>query len=223
MKIVVLDGFTLNPGDLSWAALEQLGDLTVHDRTPADHILARAAGAAILLTNKTPLTAQTIRALPDLQYIGVLATGYNVVDVQAAADRDIPVTNVPTYGTHSVAQLTFALLLELCHHVQAHSDAVRRGQWSASRDFCFWNSPLIELADKTIGIIGFGRIGRQVAQIADALGMAVLAADRVKNPPPTLRRFAWAEIPDLLANADVVSLHCPLFPDCDEVALIREL
>ncbi|NLX04813.1 MAG: D-2-hydroxyacid dehydrogenase [Phycisphaerae bacterium] len=213
MKIVVLDGFTLNPGDLSWAALEQLGDLTVHDRTPADHILARAAGAAILLTNKTPLTAQTIRALPDLQYIGVLATGYNVVDVQAAADRDIPVTNVPTYGTHSVAQLTFALLLELCHHVQAHSDAVRRGQWSASRDFCFWNSPLIELADKTIGIIGFGRIGRQVAQIADALGMAVLAADRVKNPPPTLRRFAWAEIPDLLANADVVSLHCPLFPE----------
>lgn len=213
MKIVVLDGFTLNPGDLSWAALEPLGDLTVHDRTPADHILARAAGAVILLTNKTPLTAQTIRALPDLQYIGVLATGYNVVDVQAAADRNIPVTNVPTYGTHSVAQLTFALLLELCHHVQAHSDAVRRGQWSASRDFCFWDSPLIELADKTIGIIGFGRIGRQVAQIADALGMAVLAADRVKNPPPTLRRFAWAEIPDLLANADVVSLHCPLFPE----------
>ena len=213
MKIVVLDGYTLNPGDLSWDALKDLGDVTIHDYTPADQIVARAQDAEILFTNKTPLTAATLAQLNKLTYIGVLATGYNVVDVKAAAARGVAVTNIPTYGTSSVAQMVFALLLELCHHVQLHSDAVRGGEWSASRDFCFWKTPLVELQGKTIGIVGFGRIGRQVAKIADAFGMRVLAQDKFQGPAPDLADFRWAELDELLAQSDVVSLHCPLFPD----------
>ena len=213
MKIVVLDGYTLNPGDLSWDALKDLGDVTIHDYTPADQIVARAQDAEILFTNKTPLTAATLAQLDKLTYIGVLATGYNVVDVKAAAARGVAVTNIPTYGTSSVAQMVFALLLELCHHVQLHSDAVRGGEWSASRDFCFWKTPLVELQGKTIGIVGFGRIGRQVAKIADAFGMRVLAQDKFQGPAPDLADFRWAELDELLAQSDVVSLHCPLFPD----------
>ena len=213
MKIVVLDGYTLNPGDLSWDGLKDLGDVTIHDYTPADQIVARARGAEILFTNKTPLTAATLAQLNKLTYIGVLATGYNVVDVKAAAARGVAVTNIPTYGTSSVAQMVFALLLELCHHVQLHSDAVRGGEWSASRDFCFWKTPLVELQGKTIGIVGFGRIGRQVAKIADAFGMRVLAQDKFQGPAPDLADFRWAELDELLAQSDVVSLHCPLFPD----------
>jgi glycerate dehydrogenase len=213
MKIVVLDGYTLNPGDLSWDGLKDLGDVTIHDYTPADQIVARAQDAEILFTNKTPLTAATLAQLDKLTYIGVLATGYNVVDVKAAAARGVAVTPLPTSGTSSVAQMVFALLLELCHHVQLHSDAVRGGEWSASRDFCFWKTPLVELQGKTIGIVGFGRIGRQVAKIADAFGMRVLAQDKFQGPAPDLADFRWAELDELLAQSDVVSLHCPLFPD----------
>ncbi|MDW7656029.1 MAG: D-2-hydroxyacid dehydrogenase [Bacillota bacterium] len=213
MKIVVLDGYTLNPGDLNWDGMSALGDLTVHDFTPADQILSRANGADILFTNKTPLTAETLKQLEGMRYIGVLATGYNVVDVKAAAECGIVVTNIPTYGTQSVAQMVFALLLELCHHVQVHSDAVKSGEWTKNRDFCFWKAPLIELMDKTIGIVGFGRIGRQVATIADAFGMRVLAHDKFQGSPPDLASFKWATLDELLTESDVVSLHCPLFPD----------
>ena len=212
-KIVVLDGYTLNPGDLSWDGLKQLGEVTVHDFTPADKILVRADGAAILFTNKTPLAAETLAQLKDLRYIGVLATGYNVVDIAAAAQLGIVVTNIPTYGTQSVAQMVFALLLELCHHVQLHSDAVKAGEWTSSRDFCFWKAPLIELLGKTIGIVGFGRIGRQVACVAHALGMRVIAHDKRQADTPEYDGFKWVTLNELLQEADVISLHCPLFPD----------
>lgn len=217
MKIVVLDGYTLNPGDLSWDRFKRLGDVTVYDRTSVDKIIGRSEWAEILLTNKTPLSADTISKLPKLRYIGVLATGYNVVDIKEALCHGITVTNVPIYGTNSVAQMTFALLLELCNHVQNHSNAVRQGEWSQSPDFCFWKYPLIELAEKTMGIIGFGRIGRQVAQIASAIGMRILAADRTKTNPPNLNDFKWAETSELLSESDVVSLHCPLFPDTERL------
>lgn len=210
MKLTVLDGYCLNPGDLDWNALGALVDVTVHDRTPAAEIIARAAGAEMLMTNKTPLDATTLAALPDLKYIGVLATGFNIVDVVAAKQRGIVVTNIPLYGTASVAQHAFALLLELCHHAGAHGEAVRNGEWSKSADWSFWKTPLIELAGKTMGIIGFGRIGRQTAKIADAMGMRVLANDVYQGNAPAYENFAWAGIDELLAASDVVSLHCPL-------------
>lgn len=210
MKLTVLDGYCLNPGDLDWNALGALVDVTVHDRTPAAEIIARAAGSQMLMTNKTPLDATTLAALPDLKYIGVLATGFNIVDVVAAKQRGIVVTNIPLYGTASVAQHAFALLLELCHHAGAHGEAVRNGEWSKSADWSFWKTPLIELAGKTMGIIGFGRIGRQTAKIADAMGMRVLANDVYQGNAPAYENFAWAGIDELLAASDVVSLHCPL-------------
>jgi glycerate dehydrogenase len=213
MKIVVLDGYTLNPGDLSWDSLKRFGDVTINDRTPEELILENSMGAEILITNKTPLTATTIAKLPELRYIGVLATGYNVVDAKAAAENNIIVTNIPSYGTYSVAQMAFALLLELCHHVQEHSNSVKAGDWSRSKDFCFWNYPLVELAGKTIGIIGFGRIGRQVAQIATAMGMHILAADNVEGDMTAIKNFRWAGISKVLKESDVVSLHCPLLPE----------
>ena len=181
MKIVVLDGYTLNPGDLDWKGLEALGELTVYDRTDACDIVSRIGDAEIVYTNKTPLTEETFAACPSIRFVGVLATGYNVVDVDAAKRRGIPVCNVPTYGTTAVAQFTMALLLEVCHHVGAHSDAVREGAWAACPDFCFWNYPLIELAGKTMGIIGFGRIGQDVGKLAQAFGMKVLAFDNHKR------------------------------------------
>jgi len=217
MKITVLDGYTLNPDDLSWDELAKLGEFTVYDRTASELILERSAGSEILLTNKTPLMADTISQLPDLKYIGVLATGYNVVDVKAASQNGVVVTNVPTYGTDSVAQMAFALLLALCRRVQVHSDAVKQGEWSQSEDFCFWKFPQVELSGKTMGIIGFGRIGRQVARIADAMGMRIIAADEFKTDPPQLNDFQWSEIPDLLKTADVVSLHCPQTPDTESM------
>lgn len=210
MKIVILDGYTLNPGDLSWAPLEALGDLTVHDRTDAHEIIPRATGAEVVFTNKTPLTGETIRSLPELRYIGVLATGYNVVDVAAARTAAITVTNVPTYGTHAVGQMVFALLLELCHHVQHHSSEVKRGRWSQGPDFCFWDFPLVELAGKTMGVVGFGRIGRRVGAIADAMGMRVIAHDPYSADPPEYADFAFVSMDDLLKQADVVSLNCLL-------------
>jgi len=213
MKITVLDGYALNPGDLSWDALRRLGEFEVFDRTPAGEAAHRAAGAAIVLTNKTPLHEETLAQLPDLKYIGVLATGYDVVDVKFAKSRGIVVTNIPIYGTASVAQFVFALLLELCHNVRVHSDAVRGGEWSRNPDWSFWKSPLVELAGKTMGIIGFGRIGRQTGKIADAMGMRVIASDTYQGNPPAWEGFRWAGIEELLRESDVVSLHSPLFPD----------
>lgn len=211
MKIVVLDGYTLNPGDLSWDRIKTKGELIVYDRTPADKIVERAHGAEIIFTNKTPLSAEVLKALPGLKYVGVLATGYNVVDTEAAKAMGITVTNIPTYGTMAVAQFTFALLLEMCHHVWAHSEEVKHGAWSRNPDFCFWSYPLIELAGKTMGIIGFGRIGRSVAKIAQALGMKVLAYDSFREDSLETETLRYAELDELLASADVISLHCPLF------------
>ena len=175
MRIVVLDGYALNPGDLSWAGLESLGDCMVHDRTAPEDTVSRSQGAAILLTNKTLLDDKVLAELPDLKYIGVLATGYNVVDMAATAQRGIPVTNVPEYSTDSVAQMVFAHVLNFCTHVGGHTDSVRSGSWSRSKDFCFWEHPLHELAGLTMGIVGYGRIGSAVARLARAFGMKVLA------------------------------------------------
>lgn len=213
MKITVLDGYTLNPGDISWSEIEKLGELVVYDRTPENEIIERSKGSEIVFTNKTPLGEEVFSKLPELKYVGVLATGYNVVDIEAAKKRGIIVTNIPTYGTKSVAQMTFALILELCHHVKEHSDAVRRGDWSECKDFTFWNYPLIELAEKTLGIVGFGRIGQQVADIAEAFGMNILAYDITKNDQKTRKRFKWADPEYLFCNSDIVTLHCPLFPE----------
>lgn len=208
--IVILDGYTLNPGDLDWSGFEALGDVTVYDRTAEDQILQRIGEVAIVITNKTPLTRETIMAARNLRYIGVLATGYNVVDTAAAKERGVPVTNIPTYGTDAVAQFTFALLLELAHHVQHHSDAVKEGRWSKSPDFCFWDYPLMELRDKTMGIIGYGRIGQATARIARAFGMKVLAYDSYQDEA---HRDVYVSLGQLLGESDVISLHCPLFEE----------
>jgi glycerate dehydrogenase len=213
MKLVVLDGYTLNPGDLNWEGIKKFGDLEVHDRTPESQIVERCQGAEIIFTNKTPLRESVLSQLPDLKYIGVLATGYNVVDVDYAKSRGIAVANVPGYGTASVVQMTFALLLELCQHVQSHSDSVRKGDWAASPDFCYWNYPLIELEGKTIGIIGFGSIGQKVADIATAFGMDIIGFSRTRSDQSHRKNFKWAELNELLKESDVVSVHCPLFPE----------
>lgn len=211
MKIVILDGYTENPGDLSWDGFAALGQLTVYDRTPANQILSRIGDAEIVVTNKTPLTRETFAACPNIRYVGVLATGYNVVDIEAAKEKGIPVTNIPTYGTTAVAQMVFALLLEICHHVGEHSEAVHRGEWTSCPDFCFWYTPLIELAGKTMGIIGFGRIGQNTAQIAKAFGLTVLAYDEYPND--AARALGdYVTLEELLARSDIISLHCPLFP-----------
>jgi glycerate dehydrogenase len=213
MKIVILDGYTLNPGDLAWSEIEECGKVTVYEYTPAELIYERAKGADILFTNKTPLNSEMLGRLEGLKYIGVLATGYNVVDVETAKRLGITVTNIPTYGTYSVAQMVFAHLLEHCHNVGLHSSLVKRGEWAEKRDFCFWEVPLVELYGKKMGIIGFGRIGRQVAAIADAIGMDIIAADKYKSDVSGIKSFKWAETEELLRESDVVSLHCPLFPD----------
>lgn len=209
MKIVVLDGYALNPGDLSWEALRQFGSVNVYDRTPEDQIPIRARGADAILTNKSPLSAQTLAQLPGLRYIGVLATGFNIVNIDKANELGITVTNIPAYGTASVAQFAIALLLELCHHIGLHSEAVRQGEWSRCADWCFWKTPLIELAGKTLGIVGFGRIGRQTGAIAAGMGMRIIANSgkprEVSNP-----NLRLVPLDELLRQADVVSLHCPL-------------
>ena len=213
MKLVVLDGYTLNPGDLNWEGIKKFGNLEVHDRTAESLIVERCKGAEIIFTNKTPLRESVLSQLPDLKYIGVLATGYNVVDVDYAKTRGIAVANVPGYGTASVVQMTFALLLELCQHVQSHSDSVRQGDWASSPDFCYWNYPLIELEGKSIGIIGFGSIGQKVADIATAFGMNIIGFSRTRSDQSHRKNFKWAELDDLLKESDVVSVHCPLFPE----------
>jgi glycerate dehydrogenase len=212
MNIVVLDGYTLNPGDLSWDALQQLGPCTIHDRTPPEQVVERARDAEVVLTNKALLPRDTIAALPNLKYIGVLATGYNVVDIAAAKERGIPVANIPDYGTHSVAQFTFALLLELAHHIGHHAQTVRDGCWVRSADFCYWDSPLIELHGLTFGVIGFGKIGRATAKLADAFGMKVLVHNR-SRPADLPAHYQFVNLEELLARSDVVSLHCPLTPE----------
>lgn len=213
MKIVVIEGFSLNPGDLSWEGLEALGELTVYDRSRQDQIVERCKDAEIIFTNKEPVGRDIMAQLPRLKFIGVLATGYNCVDVAAAKELGIVVSNVPGYGTTSVVQLTFALLLELTLHVQDHSNAVKNGDWSRSQDFCFWNYPLIELAGKTMGIIGFGDIGKKVADVASAFGMKIIANSRTKTDQSQRAHFRWTPLEELLEQSDVVSLHCPLTPE----------
>lgn len=222
-KIVVLDGYTLNPGDLSWDGFAAIAPVEVHDRTDRSRVIAVAAGAEYVLTNKTPLDSAVLSQLPELRYIGVLATGYNVVDVAAAARRGITVSNIPSYGTASVAQHVFALLLELTNHVGFHATAVANGQWASSPDWCFTVSPLVELSEKTLGIVGFGRIGRQVAAIGHALGMQVLAFDSVTSNPPDFKDFGFASLDEVLSRSDVVSLHCPLFPETRGIINARTL
>ena len=218
MKITVLDGYTLNPGDLSWDSFSQMGELSVYPRTPLedDIIVQRIGDSEAVLTNKTPLTSAILDRCPKLKYIGVLATGYNVVDVKAAARCGIPVCNIPTYGTAAVAQYVFALLLELCHHTAHHSEAVHSGRWENNADWCFWDYPLTELAGKTMGIIGFGRIGQRTAEIAKAFGMKVLAFDAY--PCEAGRELAeYVPLERLLEASDVVSLHCPLLPETEGI------
>jgi glycerate dehydrogenase len=223
MKIVVLDGYTLNPGDLSWDKLKQLGDVTIYDRTAPGEIQERSANAEILITNKTPLRADTINALPSLLYIGVLATGFNVVDTEAAKTRGVVVTNVPSYSTNSVAQLTFALLLDLCLHARQHSDSVSQGQWANSRDFSYSKFPLTELAGKTMGIVGFGSIGRKVTELATAFGMKVICYSRTQSDQSHLASFRWVSLKELFSEADVVTIHCPLVPETNGLVNIKLL
>lgn len=209
MKLVVLDGHTLNPGDLSWDPLPAGAEFRVFDRTSPDQLYERCKDADILLTNKTPLTSSVLKALPSLKYIGVLATGYNVVDVEQAARQNIVVTNVPAYGVNSVAQLVFALILELCNHVGQHSDAVRSGAWSHSLDWCFWQTPLVELHRKTLGIIGYGRIGQSVAHLGQAFGMNVVVTSGRSSANQT-HGVRWVTLDEVFVQSDIVSLHCPL-------------
>ncbi len=213
MKIVVLDGYTLNPGDLSWESLADAGELTVYDRTPPGLVVPRSEGAEIVLTNKTILGADILKKLTDLKYVGVLATGYNVINVAEARKLGITVTNIPAYSTDSVAQLTFALILELCFHVKDHSDSVKAGKWTGSMDFTFREYPLTELASKTLGIIGFGNIGKKVSEIAIAFGMNVIAFSRTVSNEPDRKNFSWANLTDLFSVSDFVSIHCPLTPE----------
>lgn len=215
MKIVILDGYTENPGDLSWDALAALGELTVYDRssrTDQQEAIDRIGDAEIVITNKTPITRAVLDACPSVRFIGVLATGYNVVDTACARERGIPVSNVPAYGTAAVGQFTIALLLEICHHVAHHSKTVFAGKWEHCPDFCYWDYPLIQLDGKTMGIIGFGRIGQATGRIARALGMRVLATG--SRPCPEGEAIAeYTDLDTLLANSDVIALHCPLFPE----------
>ena len=215
MKIVVLDGYTENPGDLTWDRIRSYGDLTVYDRTSVNDeqtIVQRMNEADIVLTNKTPITPRIIEACPKLKMISVLATGYNIVDTEYARRKGVLVCNVPAYGTAAVAQFAIALLLEICHHIGHHSDSVREGKWTTCEDWCFWDTPLIELDGKTIGIIGFGRIGQTTGRIAKALGMRVLALDVVKSDVgKDIAEYVTQD--QLFAQSDVIALHCPLFPE----------
>ena len=218
MKIVVLDGYVENPGDLSWEDIAALGELTVYDRTPYDdgEIIKRIGDAQIVLTNKTPISRAVFDACPGIHYISVLATGYNIVDYVCAGERGIPVSNVPAYGTAAVSQFVFALLLEICHPAAHHSEQVHRGRWESSPDWCFWDYPLIELAGKTMGIIGFGRIGQSTARIAKALGMRVITQSRsIRKEAEGLAEYVGLD--ELLESSDVIALHCPLFTETEKI------
>ena len=219
MKIVVLDGYTENPGDLSWEELGKLGELTVYDRTSLTdeaETIARIGDAEIVFTNKTPITRKVLDACPGIRFISLLATGYNCVDYAYAREKGIPVANVPTYGTASVGQFAIALLLEICHHIGHHDASVHAGNWERCADWCYWDYPLIELAGKAMGIIGFGRIGQTTGRIARAMGMEVLAYD--SHPSDAGRAIAeYVDLDALLARSDVVALHCPLFPETEGI------
>lgn len=220
MKIVVLDGYTLNPGDLSWEGLEALGELTVYDRTDVKDeklIIERIGDADIVFTNKVPINGPILDACPGVKFIGVLATGYNIVDTEAARERGVDVCNIPTYGTDAVAQYAIGLLLELCHHIGAHDEAVKKGEWASNADWCFWKYPLVELAGKTMGILGYGRIGQRTGAIAQALGMKVLAYDIKKADIPQTDTFSYAELEKVISESDVIVLHCPLFPETNGI------
>ena len=213
MKIVILDAYTTNPGDLSWERFKEFGELTVYDRGIKNDLqesIDRIQDADVVLTNKVPIKEELLEACPNIKYIGTLSTGYNIIDLDACRTRGIPVCNVPSYSTSAVAQFTMALLLEVCHHVGEHNNIVHSGGWERSVDFCFWNYPLIELSSKTIGIIGFGKIGQEVAKLAAAFGMKVLAYSRTEYEE--VRKLA-EYVDTLLASSDIVSLHCPLFPE----------
>lgn len=216
MKIVVLDGCTLNPGDLSWEGIEKLGEFTVYDRTDytgeeKEKIIERAKGAEVIFTNKTPITKEIMDKLPELKYVGVLATGYNVVDLKAAKEKGIVVTNIPAYGTNSVVQMSIALLLEICDSVGFHNESVHNSEWENCADFCYWKKPIIELYGKTMGIVGYGSIGKAMAKAAEALGMKLL----VFTPHPVYSlendNMKFADLDTLFSKSDVISLHCPLF------------
>lgn len=218
MKIVVLDGYTLNPGDLSWEGFEKIAPVTIYDEpvTAEAEIQKRIGDADVVITNKTLITKETFEACQSIKYIGVLATGYNVVDTDTAKAKGIPVTNIPTYGTAAVGQFAIALLLEICNRVGHHDQAVHEGRWESCPNFCFWDYPLIELAGKTMGIIGFGRIGQSTGAIAKALGMKVIAVDEYPNDAG--RAIAeYVSLDELLAQSDVISLHCPLFPSTEGI------
>ena len=217
MKIIVLDGFALNPGDISWKPLEELGSLTVYERTAPRQVVERIGDAPAILTNKTVISREVMDACPGLKYIGVLATGYNVVDLVAARERGIIVTNIPGYSTQAVAQFVFALLLEVCCHVQNHSDSVHAGEWVRSKDFCYWKSPQLELWGKTLGIFGCGSIGQAVAAIAQALGMRVVCCTRTPAKIPASSGIQALELDEFLATADVISLHAPLTPQTEHL------
>lgn len=210
MKIAILDAYTSNPGDLSWEKFEQLGEICVYERTARDEILERCKDADIILNNKVILDRKILEQLPRLKYIGILATGFNIVDIKAAAELGITVCNVPTYSTRAVAQLTFALILEFYNHVAAHDEAVHSGEWSSCKDFCFQKTPLLELSGKTLGIVGFGKIGQEVAKIADAFGMNILCSVRSPKPQPSFASFKFAELDELAEKSDIISFHCPL-------------
>jgi glycerate dehydrogenase len=216
MNIVVLDGHTLNPGDLTWKDLESLGPCKVYDRSIPEDIVPRAKNAEIALTNKTVLSSDTIKQLPNLKYIGVLATGYNVVDIETARDLNIPVTNVPTYGTQSVAQIVFAHLLNLAENIAHHTQTVKSGRWASSPDFCYWDTPLIELAGLNMGIIGFGRIGQATAKLALAFGMNVIFYD-ITEPSCVPAGCQSVKLDDIFQNSNVISLHCPLTPETNKI------
>jgi glycerate dehydrogenase len=213
MNIVVTDGFTLNPGDNPWDELERLGALTVYNRTAPGELIDRCRDAHILIVNKTPVREHSMEQLPSLRYITLTATGYDVVDVAAAGRRGIPVSNIPIYGTDSVAQYVFSAVLHLCHNISVHDAAVKAGEWTRSPDWSFWKMPLVELAGKTLGVVGFGRIGRRVGELAHAFGMSVLAYDNCRGADPGYAPFAWSSLDDLFAGSDIVSLHCPLTSD----------
>jgi glycerate dehydrogenase len=223
MKIVVLDGGSLRADGLTWAPLAELGEVELYDFSAPEEVPARSCAANILVLNKAAVTAQVISEAPHLRYITVTATGYDCVDGAAARQRSIPVSNVPEYGTDSVAQFVFAHLLEHCHHVALHDQAVRDGEWARAKEFCFWKKPQIELVGKVMGIVGFGRIGRRVGELAHAFGMAVLANDQYRPAAPSYQPFAWAEMDEVFTRADVISLHCPLTPETTGLVNSRRL
>lgn len=210
MKIVILDGYALNPGDMSWSSIEQIGELVVYDRTPEEKIIERIDNAEIILTNKVVLTKEILQKTPSVKYIGVTATGYNVVDTTAAKELGIIVTNVPAYSTDSVAQLAFAFILEFCHHIGEHNTLVHNGEWTNNADFTFWKYPLVELAGKTLGLIGFGAIGQATARIASAFGMNVIIYNRTKRLELETDKIKFAELDEVFSQSDFISLHCPL-------------